>query len=365
MSTAYHIEFDVLPGHEPGTGATLDNSVLQPSGWRSIGDPAGGRFTNQTGGPLRAIILKTNNSGDIFSITAESAGQLFDTVWLKNDNTQAYFLDGHIPNNNTIPNLAAFWMRVPPNSDSEIEQCDGGGSCPFTGQAFAENPPDPTGPSWVKIKSRRRAANEKWSRLHSACPSVFRDIKAYAESPDGRQVLFVSRGEVLLYDDNSRTVASMTVQETVFSTINRISFENGAFILWKDGRNVRSVHTPKVQFAIIGKTAAPPKLNSFADVKAFLDKFIQTNGTDLSGSPHGDFWNVNYDTFVNGDVRGVPGVKTMVKGDAEHSNLILILRGPITVAGTTYEQMPADGSPFMSSDLIATLADWINRGCPQ
>ena len=26
--------------------------------------------------------------------------------------------------------------------------------------------------------------------------------------------------------------------------------------------------------------------------------------------------------------------------------------------------MPADGSPFMSADLIATLADWIRRGCP-
>jgi hypothetical protein len=107
------------------------------------------------------------------------------------------------------------------------------------------------------------------------------------------------------------------------------------------------------------------QLNTFADVKALFNKFITDNGTDLSGSPHGDFWNVDYDTFVNGDVRGIRGVKTLVKGDAEHSNLILILRGPLTVGGRTFERMPADGSNYMAPELIASLADWINRGCPQ
>jgi hypothetical protein len=114
-----------------------------------------------------------------------------------------------------------------------------------------------------------------------------------------------------------------------------------------------------------GNTNMVTRLNSFAEVKAFFDKFIVDNGTDLTGSPHGDFWNVDYDAFVNGDVRGVPGVKTLIKGDAEHSNLILILRGSITVGGTTYERMPADGSNFMPPEQIALVADWINRGCPQ
>ena len=112
-------------------------------------------------------------------------------------------------------------------------------------------------------------------------------------------------------------------------------------------------------------TVAAPKLNTFADVQAFFNNFITTNGTDLSGSPHGAFWNGAYDAFVNGDVPGVSGVKILVKGNADQSNLILILKGPITVGGTTIERMPADGSPFMSADLIASLADWINRGCPQ
>ena len=108
-----------------------------------------------------------------------------------------------------------------------------------------------------------------------------------------------------------------------------------------------------------------PKLNSFADVQNFFNNFITTNGTDLSGSPHGAFWSGTYDAFVNGDVPGVSGVKILEKGNANQSNLILILQGPITVGGRMIEQMPADGSPFMSAELIASLADWINRGCPQ
>jgi hypothetical protein len=256
MASAYLIEFDVLAGHHPGTGATLSNDVLVASGWRSIGDPDGGRFTNQTGGPLRAIYLKTNSPGDRFTVTAASAGRLFDTVWLKNDNTEVYFLDGHIPNNTTIPNLSAFWMRVPPNSDSEIQQCDSGGSCPFTGQAFAENPPPPSGASWIKIKSGRLAANEKWDRLYSACPSVLRNIGAYAESPDGRFVLFASNGAILLYDDKAASVSSLDIQETAFSTINRISFEDGEFILWRSGRQIRTLGPAKSKFTAIGRSSS-------------------------------------------------------------------------------------------------------------
>ncbi len=252
MGRVYAVEFDLLAGHQPETGATLDNSVLQPSGWRSIGDSGGGRFTNQTGGPLRAIYLKTNNSGDTFSITPASAGRLFDTIWLKNDSTEVYFLDGHIPNGSTISNLAAFWMRVPPNPDTEIQQCDSGGGCPFTGQAFALNPADPAGPTWAKIKSRRNVANAKWDRLHSASPSAFRDIKAYAETPDDREVLFISNGEVLHYDNGTGMVAIAAVQMTAFSTVNRISFENGAFVLWKNGQIIQRINTSQVKFSPVG-----------------------------------------------------------------------------------------------------------------
>jgi hypothetical protein len=110
---------------------------------------------------------------------------------------------------------------------------------------------------------------------------------------------------------------------------------------------------------------AVPKLNTFADVQAFMNQFVADHGTDLSGSPHADFWSKDYHSFVNGDVPGVLGVKILVKGDAEHSNLILILRGPLAVGNKRFSRMPADGSGFMTDEQIAALAAWINADCPQ
>jgi hypothetical protein len=104
-------------------------------------------------------------------------------------------------------------------------------------------------------------------------------------------------------------------------------------------------------------------LTSYADVQAMFNTFVTTNGIDLSGSPHGAFWSLDYNAFVTGDVPGVAGVKILVKGDADHSNLVQILKGPITVGGEDFEQMPA-GGPFLSADMISALAAWINRGCP-
>jgi len=109
---------------------------------------------------------------------------------------------------------------------------------------------------------------------------------------------------------------------------------------------------------------AVAQLNSFADVQAFLNAFVATNGTNIDGAPHGAFWNTDYNSFVNGDVPSFPGVKILVSGHSDQSNLISILRGPITVNGQSFPRMPADGSPFMPDSSIALLADWIDRSCP-
>jgi hypothetical protein len=259
MANVYKIEFDILTGHQPGTGATLPPDVLQPTGWRSIGAATGGRFTNRTGGAIKAVHLKTNNAGDTFNITPDSAGQLFDTVWLKSDNTEAYFFDGHVPNSTGIPNLGAFWMRVPPNSDDEISNCDQNGVCPFTGQVYAENPADPTGPGWSKIKSARAGLDEKWRGLFAATPSDYRNISVYGESADGKQVAFVSRGELLLYDGDTRTVSALANQHTVYSTVNRISFDQGNLVLWSNGRPVRTLAVPKAHLLELGRAQAAKK----------------------------------------------------------------------------------------------------------
>jgi hypothetical protein len=256
MPSEYQIEFDILAGHQPGTGATLTEDVLKPSGWRSIGASTGGRFTNRTGGPIKAIYIKTNKAGDTFRVTAESAGRLFDTVWLKTDNTEVYFLDGHVPNSTGIPNLGAFWMRVPANTTSEIEDCDQNGVCPFNGQVFSENPADPTGPGWARIKSARTGLSDRWRSLFAACPSDYREIIVYGESADGRHIAFISNGELLLFDDSSKSVSALAVQHTVFSTVNRISFDQGTFVLWSSGRAVRTLSLPKTKVLEIGRSQA-------------------------------------------------------------------------------------------------------------
>jgi hypothetical protein len=113
-----------------------------------------------------------------------------------------------------------------------------------------------------------------------------------------------------------------------------------------------------------GAAMAALPLHSYADVQAMLSTFVAASGIDLTGSPHGTFWMGDYDSFTTGDVPGVPGVKILIKGDAAHSNLVQILKGPITIVGRNFEQMPA-GGPFLPAEMIDALADWINRGCPK
>jgi hypothetical protein len=107
------------------------------------------------------------------------------------------------------------------------------------------------------------------------------------------------------------------------------------------------------------------QLNSYKDVQDFFNNFIAANSISIDDAPHGAFWNtLTYDQFVNGNVPGVAGpVKILVSGSAANSNLIKILQGPLTVSGHSFPRMPV-GGPFMSAEMIATLADWIDRNCP-
>jgi hypothetical protein len=111
---------------------------------------------------------------------------------------------------------------------------------------------------------------------------------------------------------------------------------------------------------------APQQLNSFKEVQDFFNKFIADKQISIDDAPHGAFWNtLTYDQFVNGTVLGVAGsIKILVSGSSANSNLIKILKGPLQVNGQSFRRMPG-GGPFMSDDMIATLADWIDRNCPQ
>ena len=118
------------------------------------------------------------------------------------------------------------------------------------------------------------------------------------------------------------------------------------------------------------------KLDHYADVQKFIASILKGNNQGWAGAPHKNFWEtLSYDDFVNGPVPHVKDPDTglpmliLVKGNSAQSNLILSLRG---AAGTAFDpangaigQMPANGPPFFTDDQINSIADWIDRGCPQ
>ncbi|QJW93566.1 hypothetical protein [Frigoriglobus tundricola] len=239
---AYLIEFDTLSGHSPGTGATLTPPVLDLVGWRSIGNAQGGRFINMTGGPIRAIYLKSNSAASALQVTPASGGRLFNTVWVKPDGAggvaESYFMDGN------VPTFGAFWMRVPPNTPVEIQECDAGQACPFSGQVFAQNPAAPTGPGWTQIRSPQPSPTPLWRDLLSATPSEYRVIDSYGETPDGQHVLFLSQGAVLLYDHQKKTVSLVTPPKVgTAPPVNAVRFDPapGEFQLLYNGHVVNRV----------------------------------------------------------------------------------------------------------------------------
>lgn len=118
-------------------------------------------------------------------------------------------------------------------------------------------------------------------------------------------------------------------------------------------------------------------LNSFAEVQNFITQVLTQNGeaSGVATSPHGSFWTtLSYQDFVTGNVPHVTDpnsgqpIPILVKGDSAHSNLILSLqgKGPLfdPVVGSI-GQMPANGPPMFTDQQIASIAAWIDAGCPE
>jgi hypothetical protein len=117
-------------------------------------------------------------------------------------------------------------------------------------------------------------------------------------------------------------------------------------------------------------------LNSFADVQQFITQVLTQNDEQgaVGFSPHKAFWiQLTFDQFVNGNVPHVNDPDTgqplpiLVKGNSAQSNLILALAGtgPLFGPNGSIGQMPANGPPFFTADQIASIAAWIDAGCPQ
>lgn len=251
----YRVEFDTVAGHSTIDGADVGAGSLAQRGWRSIGDSDGRYFANKTRATIRAFYVKTNKAGDRFRIDADAGGDLFPTVWVKTDYTEAYFMDGNIPYQSPIP--YKFWMRViPANSEQEIADCDASHPvCPFDGRAFTANPPAPTGPDWIKVSSLPVAADETWLALISATPSEYRTIQAYAESPDKKHVVFVSKGRLLVFNSPTGDVSAVEEQEADVAGVNSIVFRDGTAILSQNGKEVMSFQPAGATYAKYGAAA--------------------------------------------------------------------------------------------------------------
>ena len=110
----------------------------------------------------------------------------------------------------------------------------------------------------------------------------------------------------------------------------------------------------------------------YAGVQAL---FVALN-RKATAAPHGNFWKLSYDQFVNLEVtprtrEGI--VKLLVKGDGEHSNLVKALRGkPMTILlpdGQTTEEtdlgfMPPSGARMADAD-VERIRRWIDHGAPK
>lgn len=121
---------------------------------------------------------------------------------------------------------------------------------------------------------------------------------------------------------------------------------------------------------------ATVKLNSYAEVQKFISDVMIQNGSIATNAPHKNFWqSLTYDQFVNGNVPGVKDptsqqpMRILIPGNAKVSNIILALQGaPETLFDPNtgdFGIMPADGTVPFTAEQIASIADWIDRNCPQ
>lgn len=126
-------------------------------------------------------------------------------------------------------------------------------------------------------------------------------------------------------------------------------------------------------------------LTSYEQVQEYITRILTNNISSITGNneeadsenaPHGSFWNtLSYEQFVNGNVPGITDPNTgepmpiLVRGNAAQSNVIIALQGapgtPFDPNTGTFGQMPADGPPFLTTDEIQPIADWIDAGCPE
>ncbi len=104
-------------------------------------------------------------------------------------------------------------------------------------------------------------------------------------------------------------------------------------------------------------------ITNYADLQDLLNNLVSANALTPALAPHGVFWEtMTYEQFISGTVLGQ---KILVIGDAKNSFIVQILTAPTN----GFDQMPQPSPPYNSNspkqaDVITSIANWIDAGCP-
>lgn len=91
----YLIEFGPA---RSGEQVILGPDTLNSTGWRSIGNPDGVTFSNETNETITSLYIKTNYPEDRFVLNPDSLGGVFQRAWISSDGTEFLFVGADIPN---------------------------------------------------------------------------------------------------------------------------------------------------------------------------------------------------------------------------------------------------------------------------
>ena len=125
-----------------------------------------------------------------------------------------------------------------------------------------------------------------------------------------------------------------------------------------------------------------PMTVSYARIQAYLDAIAAQANGDVTASPHGEFWHVDYAAFVAGNVPGVQcqghPIPDLAAGHLVNSAFYRILTDGTGFCGM--EQMPAggpfitdpglqlvlaDGTQITGAQVQADIHDWLANGAPE
>jgi hypothetical protein len=215
-------------------------------GWGSYGHAKGSRLTNESGKTLRAIHIKVNGTPDTLRHHPSSPGHLFREIWRKKDGKEMIFNGANVPDNTYC------WSRVLPRTPGFPKPY-------FVGRASEADIPVPDDGNWERVYPLVEAKKSKlWTSLIDATPNRYRQIQAYHESGDGAKVLVVSNDDILLYDNDAKTLRPVILQAVTPAGINRVTVEKGdkgeEYVLWLSGTEVAWVALAGVKLgSVLGK----------------------------------------------------------------------------------------------------------------